>query len=124
MIKICLRFPSFTDELTQSLSLWQKSRFVTSRHYKGVPLEHMLESKRVRPRLCAAIAVDILKPLAILHENGLFQEDFALDDLCLTKDTQVRITYFANSQLYLCTIPQIVYDSDVRYIQNTILLSK
>ena len=68
---------------------------MTTRHYKGVPLEHMLESKRVRPRLCAAITVDILKSLTILHENGLFQENFTLDDLCLTKDTQVRITYFA-----------------------------
>ena len=81
---------------------------MTTRHYKGVTLEHILESKRVRPRLCAAVAVDILKSLTILHENGLFQENFALDDLCLTKDTQVRITYFANLQSYFCPIPQIV----------------
>ena len=97
---------------------------MTSRHYRGVSLEHMLESKRFRPRLCAAIAVDILKSLTILHENGLFQENFALDDLCLTKDTQVRITYFANSQSYFCPIPQIVYDSNVRYTQKSMSLSK
>ena len=82
---------SYTDEIRQSLSLWQNSRFVSSKHYKGVPLEHILKSKRFDLRICAAIVVDILKSLTLLHGNGLFQQSFALDDLCLKKDTQVRI---------------------------------